>query len=280
MTQIVHRHINAYKMKNIFKLLVIAIAFTFTSCNDDDTPTGLEGKNSVSIEFDNSFKSDDLILASSSYTNDSAEKLKISSFDYIVSNFVLVTESGEEFTYPKEKGYFIVSEGGEDKAKNVKVMLEDVPAGKYTKIKFGIGIDQQRYIEGKAAQEDFWVKAEGYNLTWNWSAGYKFVVLEGGFTSETQKEEKNFRLHIASRGTTVDLYKEVTLSMETALVSDDKSPQIHVKVDASKMLDGANKIILSEGATIMGGDKAKLVAENNKQMFSVHHVHNGNDSHH
>ncbi|MCG8232958.1 MbnP family protein [Tenacibaculum finnmarkense] len=267
-------------MKNIFTLLAIAIAFTFASCNDDETPETLEGKNSISIEFDASFGADDLILGTSSYTNTNGETLKISAFDYIVSNFILVTETGEEFIYPKEKGYNIISEGGNNKAKNVKVMLTDVPAGKYTKIKFGIGIDQERYIQGKAAQEDFWTKAEGYNLTWSWQAGYKFVVLEGGFTSETQKEEKNFRLHIASRGTTLDLYKDVELSMETALVSNDKSPQVHIAVDASKMLGGTNKIKLSEGSTIMGGDKANLIADNDKEMFSVHHVHNGSDSHH
>lgn len=266
-------------MKKTITLLAIAIAFTFASCSDN-TPLALEGKNNISIEFDNSFKGDDLILGNTSYTNGNNENLTVSAFDYIVSNFVLVTESGEEVIYPKEKGYFIISEGGGDKVKNVKVMLEDVPAGMYTQIKFGIGVDQERYIQGQAAQENFWTKAEDYNLTWSWQAGYKFVVLEGGFKSATQIEDKNFMLHIASRGTTVDLYKEVTLLMETALVSNDKSPQIHIKVDASKMLDGANKVKLSEGETIMGGEKAGLVAENNKEMFSVHHVHNGSDSHH
>ncbi|WBX73853.1 hypothetical protein PG913_00930 [Tenacibaculum pacificus] len=266
-------------MKKIFNLLAITIAFTFASCNNDDTPSTLEGTNNVSIEFDASFGDDDLILGSS-YTTENAEKLKISSFDYILSNFILVTDNGVEIEYPKEKGYFIISEGGVDKKKNVKVILEDIPAGTYNKVKFGIGIDQERYIDGQAAQEDFWTKAEDYSLTWSWQAGYKFVVLEGDFTSETQTEESKFMLHIASRGTTVDLYKEVELSMETALVSNDKSPQIHIKVNADKMLDGSNKIKLSEGETIMGGDKAALIADNNKEMFSVHHVHNGSDSHH
>lgn len=259
--------------------MAIAIAFTFASCSDDDTPESLEGKNNVSIEFDNSFNGDDLVLGSS-YTNGNGEKLKVNAFDYIVSNFVLVTEDGTEFTYPKEESFFIISEGGGEKTKNIKVMLKNVPAGKYTKVKFGIGVDQERYLEGQAAQEDFWKKAENYALTWSWQAGYKFVVLEGDFTSSEVKEAKPYWLHIASRGSSVDLYKEVELSMDVALVSNNKSPQIHITTDANKMLFGTNKIKLAEENSIMGGDKAGLIAENNKEMFSVHHVHNGSDSHH
>ncbi|CAA0194457.1 MbnP family protein [Tenacibaculum maritimum] len=266
-------------MKKIFTLLAITSIFTFTSCSDDDTPITHGGKNNVSIEFDSSFNEDDLILGSS-YINGNGENLTISSFDYIVSNFVLITEEGKEVPYPKEKSYFIISEGGNGKDKNVKVMLKDMPAGKYIKMRFGIGVDQKRYMEGQAAQEEFWTKAEGYNLTWNWQAGYKFVVLEGNVKTSGQADKEKFMLHIASRGTSIDLYKEVEVSMETALVDHDKSPQIHIKVDASKMLDGTHKIKLSEGTTIMGGEKASLIADNNKEMFAVHHVHNGSDSHH
>lgn len=259
--------------------MAIAIAFTFVSCNDDeDIPEVLEGKNTVSIEFDAGFGDDDLILGST-YKNANNESLTISAFDYIVSNFVLITEDGKEFEYPKNDSFFIISEGGKNKTKQIKVMLKNIPAGKYTKVKFGIGIDQERYKEGQAAQQDFWSKAESYNLTWSWQAGYKFVVQEGEFTSATQTTKKPYRLHIASRGTKVDLYKEVTLSMETAKVSNKISPQLHIKVDASKMLSGTNSIELTTKSSIMGGDKAKLIAVNNTEMFSVHHVHNGMGNH-
>lgn len=268
-------------MKKLISFMAIA-AMVFTSCTkdeDEEVERKLEGKNTVKIEFDNGFKNDKLLLGTT-YTNGNQEKLTVSAFDYIVSNFILVTEDGKEFVYPKENGSFIISEGGKTKKRNVKITLNNVPAGKYTKIKFGIGIDQKRYKEGKAAQKKFWEKAESYSLTWSWQAGYKFVVLEGDFTSPKQSEKKNFWLHIASRGTTIDLYKEVALPMEVALVDAKKSPLIHVKVDANKMLDGKSKIKLSEGNSIMGGDKAGIIAENNKDLFMVHHVHNGHSGEH
>lgn len=267
-------------MKKIFNLLVIAtFIFTLTSCNnDDDTTPQLSGENTVHIEFDASFNDDDLILGNT-YTNANGENLTINAFDYIVSNFVLVEEDGTEFTYPKDNSYFIISEGGEGKVKNVDVMLENIPAGKYTKIKFGLGVDQERYLQGQSVQEDFWQQAETYSMTWSWQAGYKFVVQEGTFTSANVTEAQPYRLHIASRGSQVDLYKEVELDMSPALVDSEKSPQLHVVVNASKMLDGTNAILLQDDNEIMGGDKAELIANNNKEMFMVHHVHNGNDHH-
>lgn len=262
-------------MKKI--LAFIALAIAFTSCSDDEIINDkLEGENEVVIEFDNGFAEDKLLLGTSTYTNGNGETLTINSFDYIVSNFVLITEEGEEYVYPKEKSYFIISEGGGDKVKKVQISLKEVPAGKYTQIKFGIGIDQERFKEGQAVQQDFWTLAESYNLTWNWQAGYKFVVLEGNYKEAAAVDENPFMLHIASRGTTVDLYKEVVLPMDVAIVSKEQSPQLHIKVDANTMLDGVSKVKLSEGATIMGGDKASLIAENYTNMFMVHHVHHTN----
>ncbi|CAL2089421.1 MbnP family protein [Tenacibaculum sp. 190524A02b] len=262
-------------MKKI--VAIIAIAMTFIACNDNEQlQEKLEGKNKVVIEFDNGFNNDKILLGSSSHATSNDEVLAINSLDYIVSNFVLVAEDGTEHVYPKNKSYFIISEGGNGKTKNVQISLEDIPAGKYNKIKFGIGVDQERFKQGQAAQEGFWTLAESYNLTWSWQAGYKFVVLEGNFKEKASGADSPYMLHIASRGTSVDLYKEVELSMDVAIVGKGQSPQLHVKVDAGKILDGTTKIKLSEGATIMGGDKAKNIADNYTAMFMVHHVHNAN----
>ncbi|CAM1361230.1 conserved hypothetical protein [Tenacibaculum xiamenense] len=266
------------KFKRMKKIIVfIAAAMVFTSCsNNEEIKNDLEGKNDVVIEFDNGFKNDKLILGST-YTNGNGEILTVNSFDYIVSNFVLVTDEGEEVVYPKDQGYFIVSEGGNGKTKNVEISLKDVPAGKYTKVKFGIGVDRERFLQGQAAQEDFWTLAENYNMTWSWQAGYKFVVLEGNYKADAQATEDIFMLHIASRGSSGDdLYREVELPMDLAIVSAEKSPQLHVKVDANVMLDGQEKIKLADQSTIMGGPNALKIADNCKGMFMVHHVHNGN----
>ena len=268
------------QMKSMYKILAITLVLTLVvSCSsDDDTATELTGENSVTLEFDNSFGSDDLLLATSSYTNSQNETLIITRLNYIVSNFRLTNDQGETFTYEKDDSYFVTSEETGD----TEVVLENIPAGTYVSITFGVGVDQEKYLQGAEGQGDFLTVAEETNMMWSWQAGYKFLNYEGSFTSETVTEATDFKVHMGSHGSSLDNYKEVTLSLDTdALVSDEMSPIIHLVADANAILDGENKLSLTEQSVIMvSEEKSPQVATNTASMFSVDHVHNGTgDSH-
>ena len=115
-------------MKTIIKLqlLILTLALSVSSCSsDDDVTQELSGENNLTIEFDNSVNGDDLLLGTSSYTNSNGETLTINRFNYIVSNFVLIDAEGNEYVYPKDDSYFVVSE---EEAMN-EVVLENIPAG-------------------------------------------------------------------------------------------------------------------------------------------------------
>lgn len=266
-------------MKSLYKLSILPFLFVFViSCSDDDSSGDeLTGSGMVKIEFDNSVAGDDLILGSS-YTNSQAEILTINRLNYIVSNFRLTDTQGNVFTYPKEAGYFITSE----ETGNTEVVLMDVPAGRYTSMTFGIGVDQEKYLLGAEGQGDLLTEAESTEMMWSWQAGYKFLNFEGTFTSSTVPENTNFQIHMGSHGSSLDNYKETTLSLGTeALVSDEMTPIIHLVVNAGNILDGDNKISLTEQAVIMvSEEKSPKIAENTANMFSVDHVHNGDGSSH
>ncbi|WP_233861500.1 MbnP family protein [Tenacibaculum piscium] len=296
-------------MKKIFSLIAIAIAFTFASCNDNET-SELTGKNNVSIDFDASFAGENLVLGveKNLIDGDTKQKLTINAFDYIVGNFVLVTESGEEYVYPKEKSFFIISEGGKKYNKTTKeyttlpaktaINLTDVPAGKYTKIKFGVGIDEDTYKGGKQFANNLWERAEEYSLVWAWATGYKFLVLEGVTPSPIIKKEENtksvsqeaavqiFKYHVAAAANDgeyakgKELYKEITLDLtkNPFLVAKDKSPQVHLAVDASKMLTGKNTINVLETPVLMG-PKTTGISENSLKMFAFDHLHYNEENH-
>lgn len=104
--------ITIIKMKFINRLLIGTLVLSaFASCSsDDDTTDELMGENSITLEFDNAVGSDDLILATSSYTNSQNETLTITRLNYIVSNFRLTNNMGEVFTYEKDDSYFVTSE--------------------------------------------------------------------------------------------------------------------------------------------------------------------------
>lgn len=268
-------------MKSILKLqlAILSLVITLSSCSsDDDATQELSGENNLTIEFDNSVNGDDLLLGTSTYTNSNNETLTINRFNYIVSNFVLIDAEGNEYVYPKDDSYFVVSE---EEAMN-EVVLENIPAGDYVAMRFGVGVDQEKYLQGAAGQGDFLQIAEEINMMWSWQAGYKFLNFEGTFTSATVTETTNFQIHMGSHGSSLDNYKETTLSLGTeALVSDKMTPIIHLVVNAGNILDGDNKISLTEQAVIMvSEEKSPKIAENTANMFSVDHVHNGDGSSH
>lgn len=273
-------------MKSIIKNIFTATAFfgLLTSCSSDDNSGGnVDGTfGEAELYFDNGVNGDALVLGSS-YTNSNEETLIINRFNYIISNIVFIKADGSEFVYPKEKSYFVVSEES-----NINTLhLENIPSGDYTKVKFGIGVDNQRYLEGETAQQEFWNYASQHHLTWTWSTGYRFINFEGTFTSSNNSEPKNFQIHQGSN-TATDNYREVTLDLPTtARVRQDEKPSIHIITDANKIADGVNKIVLFDNlnpagtnASIMGGENLIKIAENTLQMFVVDHVHNGSGNHH
>ena len=270
-----------FSIKNTFALL--AATALFVSCSGDDNADSIIDGTTGDVElyFDNGVAGDALILGST-YTNSNNEKLTINRFNYIVSNFVLVKEDGTEYVYPKEESYFVISQ----EAELLTVHLENIPAGDYKQVKFGIGVDQQRYLQGETAQQSFWDLAAQHNLTWTWSTGYRFINFEGTFTSDSSPEEKIFQVHQGSN-TATDNYREVTLNLPTtARVRQGDMPNIHLKGDINVVLDGVNKIKLSENlnqagtaASIMGGENLIKIAENTQSLFVVDHVHNGSGHH-
>lgn len=269
-------------MKNIFikSITALAIALVFTACSSDDTttPPVTTAKGNLGIEFDNAFGDNDLILQTQANTTSTGEVLKISTVKYIISNIVLTNEDGTIFTYPKSESYFIVDEATE--ASHVLDLI-NIPEGNYTKVKFGIGVDKEQYALGADGQGNFLAEAQAADLIWDWSGGYKFLAFEGTFTSPTVTTAVSFMIHTGKSSATDYNYTEVTLDLPTkALVRTTITPEIHVIADVSKIIDGTNKIKLSDnnntgmGAMIMSGANLPLITANLNGMFKVAHVHN------
>lgn len=257
-------------MKNLqLKAITLIASITlFTACTNDNDDV-ISGTGNLEIEFDNAYGNNDLILSAQANTTSNSEVLKIDKLKYIVSNIVLTKEDGTIVTYPKSSSYFIV-----DEANPANIELENIPAGNYTKIKFGIGVDKAQWELGATGQGDFLAAAQDAGMMWSWSAGYKFLAFEGTFTSATVTTPASFKVHTGQTGTDYN-YTEVTLNLPSnALVRTTITPEIHVVVDAAKIIDGSNKLKFSETATIMGGSSLPLIVTNVSTMFSINHVHN------
>lgn len=250
---------------------------SLVSCSSDDKAPAPEGNASLVLKFDNVYADANLILGGQPYVTSEGETITVDQLKYIVSNIKLTKADGTVFTYPKAESYFIVDETEGDIN---YITLTDVPAGDYVSASFGIGVDEQQWDLGADGQGDFlaWADAEG--MMWSWSAGYKFLMVEGTFTSATVADPAVYMVHTGKTGTD---YNYTTVSVDfpaTALVRTNITPEVHIFADASKIIDGGNKISLSAnnmggmGAMIMGGANLPLITANLSEMFSVDHVHN------
>ncbi|MCW2118720.1 MbnP family protein [Flavobacterium sp. 7A] len=259
-------------MKNtIYKgLAVLAVSILTVSCSNDDKDP-VSGIGNLEIEYDQSFGSNDLILNSQTYTSSNNEVLKISTIKYIVSNIVLTKSDGTEFIYPKSDSYFIIDESSTD---GQVITLKGIPAGDYTNVKFGIGVDKEQYDLGLTGQGDLYTRAQAAGLTWTWSAGYKYLAFEGTFTSPTVTTDTAFMIH-NGQSTGNYNYAEVSLALPTkAQVRTTVTPEIHLFVDVDKIIDGSTKFKLSDNPMIMGGSDLVNITKNITEMFTVAHVHN------
>ncbi|KIX21965.1 hypothetical protein SY27_04600 [Flavobacterium sp. 316] len=257
-----------FQFKNIIALL--SVFLVLTSCSNDDEVVNKESIGSIKLEFDQIYN-DANFAANTPYTNSNGEVIKVTKAKYIVSNVQLTKDDGSIYTVPKSESYFLIDELT---PATTLVQIPNIPVGNYTKVTFGIGVDEEQFNLGATGQGNFLEIAQTAGMMWSWSAGYKFVAFEGTFTSATVTSDTQFKVHTGKTGDNYN-YTAVTLDLpDNALVRENIVPQVHIMTDLSQLIDGTNKMNLSEQATIMGGNKLALITANISNMFEVHHVHN------
>lgn len=260
-------------MKFLKYFAVIALATQILSCTSNKEDEILEGEGTIELKFDNAYNSSDLLLNSTTYEAVGTEKIKITTVKYIVSNISLEDSEGNVFTYPKESSYFIIDEADAD---SQKVTLSNIPEGDFTKITFGIGVDQETYSKGAEGQGELLAKAQEMGMMWSWQAGYKFFRFEGNYRSSTIPTETAFAFHMGSHGSNLDNYKEVTLPFPNSIrVREEAKPSVHIVANIVEVLDGETTFLLENDDQIhVDAVKSPQIATNVNQMFMVHHVHN------
>lgn len=259
-------------MKILKYIAAFFIAATIISCSTEEDEI-ISGQGSISIEFDNSFGSSDLILNSTIYEANLSEKINISAVKYIVSNIRLEDENGIIYTVPKDESYFIINE---ENVSSQFIQLSNVPAANYVKMTFGVGVDQEKYLQGATGQGDFLTLAKDTGMMWSWQAGYKFVVFEGDYTSNTTTTPTAFAFHMGSHGTALNNYKEVTVNFtNSARVRTNLIPEVHVVANVANILSGTTTFMLDDAAQIhVDGIKSPQIATNVNGMFTIDHIHN------
>ncbi|MGJ8667253.1 MAG: MbnP family protein [Patiriisocius sp.] len=265
-------------MKILKYTLAILSCAIIISCSSDDDGSGevLTGQTgNLIIKFDNGVADQDFIFGTT-YNKSNGESYKLDNLKYIVSNIRFTDIEGNIFEYPTADNVFIVDEMDGNNAGEIFITLSNVDAADYVSITFGVGIDQERFLLGADGQGEFLEHAAEEGMMWSWASGYKFIRLDGTYSSATIDNEA-LNVHMGSVGTSLDNYKEVTLALgNNARVRTDKTPEIHIKSDISRVFDGATSVNFMDGYDQVHTDaiETAVIATNIQGMFAVDHVHN------
>lgn len=258
-----------------------ALTFILPSCNKTDNNTTVEGFGSVEIEFDNQAGDKSLIFGNS-YTTAFGDEVKFSTFNYFISNIVLVKTDGTEYTVPKDDSYFLCKH--EDAASRL-ITLNNVPAGDYSGLRFVLGIDSAKSVSPIGERTGVLDPASGANgMYWSWNAGYIFVKVEGTSPQapvDPGSGENIFQYHTGLFGgfdsPTINNLKTVKLTVpdEAAAVrANHEAPHFHLFVDVLQMFTSPTNISIAANPYSHAGAYSKTVADNYADMFVIDHVHN------
>ncbi|GAB3498513.1 hypothetical protein GCM10027341_20260 [Spirosoma knui] len=262
--------------------MALVASITIVACKKDEVGAiDPAAKNTLSIEFDNRVGDQKLALGNPAYKTAAGEPFAVTAFNYFVSNIALKKEDGTTVTFPDQ--YFLVRQAD---AKTQLITLKDVPAGNYNELSFLIGVDSLKSVGG-AGERTGVLDPTSYGddgMYWSWNSGYIFMKLEGTSSAipTTLDPDRKFQIHVGGYGggwnggaKTVNNLRRITLPMATkATVRGDIAPEVHLFVDALKILDGSTKISLATTSSIHTPAVATSIANNYTAMFEVDHVHN------
>ncbi|MFN5705389.1 MAG: MbnP family protein [bacterium] len=276
------------KISNKQLSIILLAALSLTACKkDDDLHTSEDidpnRKGELTIEFDNRVGNLNLVLDSIFYYNSFNQNYSISKFDYFISNIVLVNENGSKYVIPQDSSYFLLKESI---VSSREINLSNIPEGNYSGIEFIVGVDSLRNtmsLDKRTGALDPGGDAAG--MYWTWNSGYIFLKMEGRFDDTTDSiiTPQMFQYHIGGFGgmntPMMNNIKNITLNFgdekaEVRASHGDEGPQVHLYVDASKMLNGTTNIDFKTHSIVMLTPFAVNMANNYSKMFSVDHVHN------
>ena len=281
-------------MKKLRFLTAIAalLVLVFTACHDHDEAEYAE-KGSIEIEFDHKAGTDALIFGKY-YVTDAGDSIQFSTFDYFVSNIVLVKEDGSEYIVPKNDSYFLVKHATAD-SRTLK--LSNIPGGAYTSVRFIVGIDS--LMSATPAEQRPTVLDPVINaadMYWAWNSGYIFVKIEGTSPQaplNANTQEHSVIYHVGGYGgndpasptmnniKTVTLAKAGEIAQVGQLSGSDHShgtegvvPHFHTYVDVLEVFKTPNSFKVADNPIMHWGDFSITLANNYKDMFSLDHIHN------
>lgn len=269
----------SFSYNQIFSFLFAFVTlFSISSCDKGEDITG---NGEVNIEIEN-VANDKVFALNNNYVNANGDTLNFSMFNYYLSNFSFTKTDGTVYTVPKDECYFLIKQ--DDVASKI-LNFKNIPAGDYKSVSFIIGVDSLKSTAPVSERTGVLDPAgAGSGMYWAWNSGYIFLKAEGTSPQAPLDSTSNkhpFKYHIGLYGgyssATLNNLKKVTLSEaggSNAIVRTNKTPEIHIAANVTKLLDSPTKVSVAANPVVMVSPFSATIANNYANMFAIEHIHN------
>lgn len=281
-------------MKTLIKFFTLISIITFFSCGDDETTT----TGSMEVEFDNIAivngiqQQLSLVTPGSTsygYTNSLGQKFNINLLRYYISAIELESTDGKvykdvlEVSATGSKGYYLIDEANPS---SQVVELTNIPAGKYNKITFTVGVDSSGVLNGAVGGA---LDPGTSKMFWNWNSGYIALKIEGqsdasnggvsGAETVTNTNPNGMAYHIGGWKNipgTAFVYnnKRISFDFDTDATVDAKSsPHVHMTFDVMGLFNGHHKVDFTGNHNVHKPSDGVDMAHNMEEAFNFDHIH-------
>ncbi|MFD1187072.1 MbnP family protein [Pontibacter rugosus] len=235
-----------YKYRSLMAKLVLfaAMAPLFSACSDEEDAVA---EADVAVQFQNLVDGQPIEL-NKTYTSPAGDTYQVEDYKYYISNIKLLDASGN-VVYTEPESYHLINQTEEKTA----FTLAKVPAGKYSKIEFSLGVDAaHNHSTDQPGDLD-----PSNDMVWNWDTGYKFLLLEGTYTGNTKSGGLIFHIgHDAN-------YKTFTLPLQQPLdIRTSPAYTLQISSELNALFQSPHLIDFDELNTAMGGEAALKIVEN------------------
>ena len=217
-------------MKKIFLATIALFVFTFYACEKDaEFNTALQINEQVNGE---------AFTMGNVYTNSLDQAYSVETLEFYLSNVRLVAENGTEELLTE------VLLHNYTEADDLKF---NIPEGRYTAIKFGLGLDPDLNLTDPTTVTEDSPLHTNRSMYWTWATMYRFIKLEGRASADASATEFSdaFLYHIG----TDPYYQEITLTKDVTIDNTEETT-VSVNLNIDEIFE--NLDIINENSSHTG----------------------------
>jgi hypothetical protein len=163
-------------MKMKLPLIVFLFIIIFSSCKNDSENIPIPAtEGSVTFTFKNVIDGAPLQTGTLSYVNEAGNTYSVDVLKYYISNVVFIGDDMAEHHTPN---YELIDQSSEA---SQTFSVNGIPNGKYTGLRFYVGVDSTRNHSGIQSGDLDPVNG----MLWDWFSGYVYFKHEGNFIDST-----------------------------------------------------------------------------------------------